>query len=326
MHDTDVITFNDNTGEVYITTSQSTYTYTKMSMTITCTSDESIHMQPLRTVTDTFTVNFISDTTVDCNNSFDAYVFESYVPEEFQTYTITQDGTPKSMMPEFWGMSMDCPTICTLYDAVEGMDIYDPTSLPVASDPSFYSFDQFTGELVISTTNVAYSGNVINLVVECAASRMWGGYFSYPLSIYYNIPNGCTVNFDSSSSMVDDQMLVWGEQLNVPAFAPYTYVSDVCDGYGITYEAMQFMPNGNYAPLPQEIQFNPITRKFTVTKCLVGHPSFDTDIECTSNMMPYTKAYDLVIIATLKTDIQTFTDNSNRFHVVITPDCRADTL
>lgn len=121
-------------------------------------------------------------------------------------------------------------------------------------------------------------------------------------------------------------MLVWGEQLDVSAFAPYTYISDVCDGYPIIYEAMQKMPNGMYAPMPKEVSFNPITRTFTIRKCLLGHPSYDTDIECTSNMMPYTMSYDIVVIATLTTDIQTFTDASNVFRVVITPDCRADTL
>lgn len=89
----------------------------------------------------------------------------------------------------------------------------------------------------------------------------------------------------------------------MPAFEPYIYVSDVCDGYDIRYEAMQLMPNGNYAPLPAEISFNPISRQFTVKKCVVGHPAFENDQECTSNMMPYTKSYDLVVIATLTTEI-----------------------
>lgn len=58
---------------------------------------------------------------------------------------------------------------------------------------------------------MAYSGDVINLIVECSASRMFGGYFAYPLEIRYNIPNGCTVNFDTTASQITDVMLVWGE-------------------------------------------------------------------------------------------------------------------
>ena len=130
QHDSDVISFNENTGEVSIATSQSSYTYTKMSLTITCTTDESIHMAPLRTVTDTFTVSFVSETTVDCDNSWDAYVFETYVPSHQQTYVIAQDGTPKSIKPEFWGMSVACPVICTLYELVDGMDPSIPSNLP----------------------------------------------------------------------------------------------------------------------------------------------------------------------------------------------------
>ena len=109
-----------------------------------------------------------------------------------------------SIKPEFFALSYDCPAICTLYELLDGADPSQPTLLPQASDPSFVSFDQFTGELVIATSNANYAGNEINLIVECAASRQYGGYFSYPLQIRYNIPNGCTVQFNSSTSTIQD--------------------------------------------------------------------------------------------------------------------------
>jgi len=181
VHDTDVITFNDSTGEVFISTSQVSYQFTKMSLTITCTSDESIHMTPLRTVTDTFTVSFNSPDAADCDNSFDAYVFETYIPDYQQTYIISDPPIKKSIMPEFFALSMTCPVICTLHELLDGADSSQPQLLPIASDPSFESFNQFTGELVISTTNQNYAGQEINLIVECASSRQYGGFFSYPL-------------------------------------------------------------------------------------------------------------------------------------------------
>lgn len=154
IHDRDVITFLDTTGEVYISTSQTSYQFTSMSLTITCTSDESIHMQPLRTVTDTFTVNFISPSALYCANSFDAYVFSSYEPDPFQTYVIDQENpTTLTLTPQFLSFSPTCPAICSLYEVVDGADISMPYLLPQASDPSFTSFDKRTGELVIQTNN-----------------------------------------------------------------------------------------------------------------------------------------------------------------------------
>ena len=227
-------------------------------------------------------------------------------------------------MPEFVAMSVDCPAICTLY---EGYNSENPSSLPEASDPSFYSFNKFTGELVVKTKNTAYSGNVIPLTVECVANRQFMGYFSYAFQLDFNIPNGCSVTFNYSDSIISDQMLVWGEQKSVPAFNTYAYNShNVCDGYTITYEAVQLLPTGLFVPLPSEITFNQSTRTFNIKKCVIGDPAFNLDRECTSNMMPYTKPFNIVVVATIQTDLQTFSNSANRFRVVVTPDCRADAL
>lgn len=57
-----------------LSTSLDAYVYTKMDFIITCTSVSSLHMEALRTVTDTFTVNFKSSTTVDCETDFNSYL------------------------------------------------------------------------------------------------------------------------------------------------------------------------------------------------------------------------------------------------------------
>jgi hypothetical protein len=193
-------------------------------------------MEALRTVTDTFTVNFKNPAAGNCEEASDAIVFLLTTPDDHYTYIIDGNSTPLSILPEFVAMSVDCPAICTIY---EGYNSENPSSLPEASDPSFYSFNKFTGELVVKTKNVAYSGNVIPLTVECVANRQFMGYFSYAFQLDFNIPNGCAVTFNYSNSIISDQMLVWGEQKTVPAFNTYTYNShNVCDGYTITYDAV----------------------------------------------------------------------------------------
>ena len=156
-------------------------------------------MEALRTVTDTFTVNFINPAAQDCAIAEDAFVFLMEQPAEHQVYIIDGNNTPLSILPDFFGISSDCPAICTLY---EGYNSEDPTVLPEASDPSFYSFNKFTGELVVRTKNTAYSGNVIPLTVECVANRQTMSYFQYSFEVDYNIPNGCTVKFNYSNSII----------------------------------------------------------------------------------------------------------------------------
>ena len=67
------------------------------------------------------------------------------------------------------------------------------------------------------------------------------------------MPNGCFATIDHTQSEIEDVMIVWGQLLDLPAFNEYTYTSDVCDGYPITYEAVQEMSNGSFLPLPIEI-------------------------------------------------------------------------
>lgn len=60
---------------------------------------------------------------------------------------------------------------------------------------------------------------------------------------------------------------------------------------------------------------------------MVGDPNFASDPDCTDeSILPYTKQYNIVIIATLQTEIQTFVNEDNVFKVTITPDCQADLL
>ena len=99
-------------------------------------------------------------------------------------------------------------------------------------------------------------------------------------------------------------MVVWGTDETTAPFAPYTYTSDNCDGYTITYEAQQILSNGAKLPLPSEVLFYPDTRTFYVKKCVVGDPDFNNDSDCTDDsILPYTKQYNIVVIATLQTDL-----------------------
>lgn len=115
--------------------------------------------------------------------------------------------------------------------------------------------------------------------------------------------------------------------MTVPPFEPYTYTSDNCAGYTITYEAQQVTENGAMIPLPAEVQFFPNTRTFVAKKCVDGDADSMIDIECTDeSILPYTKQFRIVVIATLQTDLQTFVNYDNEFDLVITPNCRSDTL
>jgi hypothetical protein len=87
-----------------------------MDFQLTCTSDESIHMTALRTVTDTFTVNFISAAASSCEYATDTYVMLNMAPAFQQIYNIDGSNTPMSIKPSFFSLSMTCPTICTLYE------------------------------------------------------------------------------------------------------------------------------------------------------------------------------------------------------------------
>lgn len=49
------------------TSAKEIYAYVTMDFMLTCTSTDSIHIEALRTVTDTFSVNFISASAYDCS-------------------------------------------------------------------------------------------------------------------------------------------------------------------------------------------------------------------------------------------------------------------
>jgi len=58
-------------------------------------------------------------------------------PAYQQIYNIDGSNTPLTIQPNFFSLSMNCPTICTLYEG----HALDPRSLPQASDETFQSFD-----------------------------------------------------------------------------------------------------------------------------------------------------------------------------------------
>jgi len=173
-------------------------------------------------------------------------------------------------------------------------------------------------------------GTTLPLTIQCVANYNYGlgfGYFNVEFEVTYTIPNGCIAQIDPSASYIERQIVVWGEEYIVPSFTPYTYTSDSCPGFPITYEAQQRTASGALIPLPSELQFYPQDRMFVAKKCVSGDPDSQMDYECTDDsIMPYTKKYRIVVIATLTTDIQTFVNFDNEFDFVITPDCRDDTL
>jgi len=163
----------------------------------------------------------------------------------------------------------------------------------------------------------------MGLTVECVANRQpfCNAYFDF--DVQFKIPNGCVVKVHTPAP-IPNHSIVWGEEIVLAPFEPYTYTSDNCDGYSFTYEAMVRQKNGDLRPLPQEIKFFPNNRTFVGSKCVQGRPETEEDLECLG--MPVTHRYTVVIKATLVTAIQVFTDTSIAFDFVITPDCRADTL
>jgi len=201
-YDSSVAFFDWVTGSVTISTSSGFYEYKKMDFIITCTSDESIHMEALRTVTETFTVHFVSPDAADCATDPTAFVMLSWGPTYEQVYVIDGLSTELSIKPQFFELSQNCPTICTLYEglATDGLD----AGLPKASDPSFRSWNQFTGELVVATDKISYAGSKQELTLVCVASPQFGGFFSVPFELIFTIPNGCFANIDATASTIED--------------------------------------------------------------------------------------------------------------------------
>lgn len=200
-YDSSVAFFDWVSGSVTISTSSDFYEYKKMDFMITCTSDESIHMEALRTVTETFTVHFESPGAADCANDPTAYVMPSWPPATYeQIYIIDGASQELSVKPQFFELSLNCPTICTLYEGLAE----EPDGMPLASDPSFRSWNQFTGELVVATDKLSLAGTKQELTIECVASRQFGGYFSVQFELIFTIPNGCFANIESAASLIED--------------------------------------------------------------------------------------------------------------------------
>lgn len=203
VHDTDIIAFDSSNGQLSIATSSSAYAYTSMDFVLTCTSVDSIHMEPLRTVTDTFSVNFISSSSYDCSFDYNGFTLNHIPLAEQQNYQIDGSNMQLAIQPMFFATSTECPVICGLYEGHNA----DTSQLPQASDPVFRSFDQFTGRLTVSTTDTDYIGVSMPLTIECVATRLYGVGVSWVIDFFwlnFNVPNGCIAQIDPSASFMDD--------------------------------------------------------------------------------------------------------------------------
>lgn len=242
------------------------------------------------------------------------------------TYNIDGSNSEMYVQPYFVSYSPNCPAFCSLYEG----HAFDLTTLSEASHPALTRFSHQTGQVVIATNENSFAGETLLLTIECVASRQYFGYFKVEFEVTFTIPNGCLISFDNSNSLIlEDQMIVWGEQTTMAPFEPYTYESEGqgCTGHVITYEAVELRKDGTTRPLPNEILFYPDTRVFEAKKCVLNDPDSLNDPECSNeSLLPYTKQFKIVIIATLDTGFQTFTNTENQFTITITPDCRADTL
>lgn len=198
-YDTQIIMFDEQTGVVSISTSSSSYTLTTMDLMITCSSTESIHMGPLRTVTDTFSVTFVSDQTQTCLDDPTVYLFQMN-PEVPYSNTYNIDGSNSEMyvQPYFVSYSPNCPAFCSLYEG----HAFDLTTLSEASHPALTRFSHQTGQVVIATNENSFAGETLQLTIECVASRQYFGYFKVEFEVTFTIPNGCLISFDNSNSLI----------------------------------------------------------------------------------------------------------------------------
>ena len=109
--------FDATTGAVSISTSVMTYRGLTMDLQITCTSQESVHMQSLRTVTDTFSINFVGDTSYNCETDPSAFLMLMTAPEKNNLYNIDGTGATMIIRTDFYAFSeVMCPALCTLYE------------------------------------------------------------------------------------------------------------------------------------------------------------------------------------------------------------------
>ena len=146
-------------------------------------------------MSETFTVHFTSPDAENCSTNMSAFIMILAAPAFEQVYMIDTNKNPPDEMkikPDFFELSMECPTICTLY---EGNSL-EPKGLPQASDPAYKSFNIFTGELTVATNKLSYAGTRHPLTIECVASRQVGGYLSVQFEVVFTVPNGCFATID----------------------------------------------------------------------------------------------------------------------------------
>ena len=136
--------------------------------------------------------------------------------------------------------------------------------------------------------------------------------------------NSATIN--TSASQVNDVFHLWGDVVDTvtPAFAEYTYSGVACGDDLIFFYQAEYLNEGIWNVIPETnfpISFDGNTRQFTVTKC--GPVSQIGDLDCAG--FQYTKIYKMRIKATLSNLIGD-TDTTNRFTIIIGPDCTDSTL
>lgn len=129
----EIIQFDSMTGQLSIATSSMEYNGITMDLMITCTSTESINIEALRTVTDTFSVRFIGSESLACAQNSGAFVILGGFFTQNYEYMIDGANTPLMVEPMFMQFDPFCPMICTLYEGRSA----EPWLLPIASDPVF---------------------------------------------------------------------------------------------------------------------------------------------------------------------------------------------
>ena len=103
------------------------------------------------------------------------------------------------------------------------------------------------------------------------------------------------------------------------AFDNYFFSPAACD-LQFAFEAIQILPNGNTAPLPSSIRFNP-DLTFTIDKC--SPDTIDIDPSCQEPWIETT--YKVVILAKLNS-VNQAQDGSVHFLVTIGNGCDNDSI
>lgn len=187
-------------------------------------------------------------------------------------------------------------------------------------DPS--AFVEYDGarEIVMRPTegNPARPGSH-DVVFRAYVDDYPDNYVDVPFSVTVT---ACEPTIDSSNVVIPDVYHAWGADTQTlattAAFEQYTF-SPAC-ALSFEFKAIQILPNGNTAPLPAAVKFNP-DLTFSIEKC--GPATFATDPTCQDEWLETT--YRIVVLAKLNS-LDQATDGSVEFLVTIGNDCGSDSI